>query len=88
MANDPVDRDVEGKIAMHIRCDALLDFASDREAVRRWELETQLLANSTETWNEAEAKAQFLVRLRGMTADAHDARRRELIEWASATSLD
>jgi hypothetical protein len=93
MTNDPVDldghRSEAGKIATDIRRNALQEFESDRGAIRRWQedLEGQLLASSAETWTVAGAKAQYLIRLSATTADVQEARRRKLIEWASAISL-
>jgi hypothetical protein len=88
--NDPVELDgrrtAAGKIATDIRRHALHEFEADREALRRRqdELEAQLLASPAESWTEAATKAQYLIRLYAMTADAQDARRSRLIERALA----
>jgi hypothetical protein len=93
MNNNPVDLDgrrgATSKIATEFRRNALQEFESDREALRRWqeEFEAQLLASSAESWTEAGAKAQYLIRLRAARTDAREARLRKLIEWASAISL-
>jgi hypothetical protein len=90
MTDDPVDLDGHrsgaGKIAADIRRHALQEFEAAREALRRRqeELEAQLLAEPAETWPEAAAKAQYLIRLYAMTADAQDARRKQLIDRALA----
>lgn len=88
MTDDPVDldgrRSLAGKMATDIRRHALQDFEADRLALRRRqeELEAQLLAEPAENWPEAAAKAQYLIRLYAVTADAQDARRKKLIERA------
>jgi hypothetical protein len=88
MTGIPIDldgrRSSAGKIATDIRRHALQEFEADREALRRKqeELEAQLLASPAEIWPEAAAKAQYLIRLYAMTADAQDARRKKLIERA------
>ena len=88
MTDDPVDldgrRSTAGRIATDIRRHALQEFEADREALRRRqeELEAQLLAEPAESWVEAAAKAQYLIRLYATTADAQDARRKKLIERA------
>ena len=88
MTDDPVNldgrRSAAGKIATDIRRHALQDFETAREALRRRqdELEAQLLASPAESWCEAAAKAQYLIRLYAATADAQDARRARLIERA------
>ena len=51
---------------------------------RQAELEAQLLADPADTWPEAAAKAQYLIRLYASTADAQDARRKQLIARALA----
>jgi hypothetical protein len=79
MNNNPVDLDgrrgATSKIATEFRRNALQEF------------EAQLLASSAESWTEAGAKAQYLIRLRAARTDAREARLRKLIEWASAISL-
>ena len=88
MTDDAVDldgrRSTAGRIATDIRRHALQEFEADREALRRRqeELEAQLLAEPAESWVEAAAKAQYLIRLYATTADAQDARRKKLIERA------
>lgn len=88
MNDDPVDLDEHrtsaGKIATNIRRHSLHDFEADQEALRRRqeELEAQLLAEPAETWPEAAAKAQYLLRLYASTNEAQDARRQKLIERA------
>ena len=88
MTDDPVELDgrrtAAGKMATDIRRHALQDFEADREALRRRqeELEAQLLAEPAESWPEAAAKAQYLIRLYALTGDAQDARRKKLIERA------
>jgi hypothetical protein len=86
--DDPIDldghRSSTGKIAADIRRHSLHEFEADRTAVRRRqeELEAQLLATPAETWIEAAAKAQYLIRQYATTPDAQDERRRKLIERA------
>lgn len=90
MTDEPVDLDRRrsgaGKIAADIRRHALHEFEAAREALRRRqeELEAQLLAEPADTWPEAAAKAQYLIRLYAATADAQDARRKQLIARALA----
>ena len=85
MTDDPVSldghRSAAGKIATDIRRHGLQDFEADREALRRRqeELEAHLLASPAESWCEAAAKAQYLIRLYAATADAQDARWAKLI---------
>ena len=88
MNDDPIHldgrRSSAGKIAADIRRHAMHEFEADRTALRRRqeELEAQLLATPAETWIEAAAKAQYLIRQYASTADAQDDRRRKLIERA------
>jgi hypothetical protein len=88
MTDEPVDldgrRSAAGRIAADIRRQALQEFEADRLALRRRqeELEAQLLADQAETWPEAAAKAQYLIRLYAATADGQDARRMQLIQRA------
>jgi len=90
MTDEPVDLDDRrtgaGRIAADIRRHALHEFEAARESLRRRqeELEAQLLAEPAETWPEAAAKAQYLIRLYAVTADAQDARRKQLIARALA----
>jgi hypothetical protein len=46
---------------------------------RQAELEKFLVAAPSQTWAEAAAKARYLIELFAGTADAHDARRQQLI---------
>jgi hypothetical protein len=88
MNDQPIDldgrRSSAGRIAADIRRHALQEFEADRTALRRRqeELEAQLLATPAETWIEAAAKAQYLIRQYATTADAQDERRRKLIDRA------
>jgi len=88
MDDDPVDldgrRSPTGMMATEIRRHSLKDFEADQESLRRRqaELETQLLAEPAETWAEAVAKAQYLIRLYAQTSEGQDARRQKLIERA------
>lgn len=90
MTDDPINLDghrtAAGRIATDIRRQALQEFEADRQALRRRqeELEAQLLTHPAETWSEAAAKAQYLIRLYATTADAQDARRKQLIARALA----
>ncbi len=73
-----------GKMASEMRRHGRKGFEEDQEALRlrQEELETQLLAQPSETWPEAAAKAQYLIRRYAATAEAQDARRKKLIERA------
>ena len=88
MNDDPVDldkrRSTAGRMATEIRRHSLKDFEAAQEALRHQqaELETQLLAEPADTWPEAAAKAQYLIRLYAKTPEAQDARRKKLIERA------
>jgi hypothetical protein len=90
MNDDPIDLDGHrtsaGRMGVDIRRHALQEFEADRQALhrRQEELEAQLLADPAETWPEAAAKAQYLIRLYAATADAQDARRKQLIARALA----
>jgi hypothetical protein len=53
-----------------------------RPTLRQEELEKLLLAAPAETWPEAAAKAQYLIRLFAATPEAQDPRRKELIAHA------
>lgn len=77
-------RSTAGRMATNIRRHSLKEFEAAQEGLRRRqvELETQLLAEPAETWAEAGAKAQYLIRLYAQTAEAQDARRRKLIDRA------
>jgi hypothetical protein len=86
--DDPVElddrRSTAGRMATNMRRHSLKEFEAAQESLRRRqeELETQLLAEPAETWSEAAAKAQYLLRLYAQTAEGQDARRRKLIERA------
>ncbi|MEQ8664115.1 MAG: hypothetical protein RIC16_00170 [Rhodospirillales bacterium] len=88
MSDDPVDLDqrrtAAGKIETNLRRHALRELVADQEALRRRqeELEDQFLAEPAETWPEAAAKAQYLIRLYALTGDAQDARRQKLVQRA------
>ena len=88
MSDEPVDLDERrssaSRMATNIRRHSLKDFEADRESLRRRqeELETQLLVEPAETWPEAAAKAQYLLRLYATTNEAQDARRQKLIARA------
>lgn len=88
MQDDPVEldehRSTAGKMAAEIRRRSVRDFEADQEALRRrqQELEVQLLAEPAETWADAAAKAQYLIRLYANTPEGRDARRQKLIERA------
>ena len=88
MNDDPVEiddhRSTAGRMATNMRRHSLKEFEADQESLRRRqeELETQLLAEPAETWPEAAAKAQYLIRLYAQTTEGQDARRQKLIERA------
>ena len=88
MEDHPVDldehRSTAGRMATNMRRHSLKEFEANREALRRSqeELETQLLAEPAETWPEAAAKAQYLIRLYGDTLEGRDGRRKKLVERA------
>lgn len=88
MNDEPIDldgrRSTAGKMATDIRRHSLKEFEAAQESLRRRqeELETQLLAEPAKTWEEAAAKAQYLIRLYAKTAEAQEPRRRQLIEQA------
>jgi hypothetical protein len=88
MTDKPVDLDqhrgAAGKMASEMRRHCLKEFEADQAALRRRqeELETQLLAQPSETWPEAAAKAQYLIRRYAATAEAQDGRRKQLIDRA------
>jgi hypothetical protein len=90
MTDETIDLDQHrgsaGKMGAEMRRHCLKTFESDQEALRRRqeELEAQLLAQPSETWPEAAAKAQYLIRRYAATAEAQDARRKLLIERALA----
>ena len=88
MNDDPVDlddrRSTAGQMATDIRRHSLKDFEAAQVSLRRQqeELETQLLAEPAETWAQAAAKAQYLLRLYAHTSEAQNALRQKLIERA------
>jgi hypothetical protein len=88
MTNDPVDLDrhrgMAAQQATEIRRQSIEEFQADQEALRRRqeELEAFLVAAPAETWQEAAAKAQYLIRLYAATPEAQDERRKELIAHA------
>lgn len=88
MTDQPVDLDehrgMAAQKATELRRQNLHDFQADQEALRRRqeELENQLLAAPAQSWPEAAAKAQYLIGLFALTADAQDPRRKELIAHA------
>ncbi len=88
MNDDPVDlddrRSTAGRMETNMRRHSLKEFEADQESLRRRqeELEAQLLTEPAETWPEAAAKAQYLIRLYAQTVEGQDARRRKLIERA------
>jgi hypothetical protein len=88
MEDEPVEldrhRSSAGKMASEIRRHAIRDSEADQQALRlqNHELEAQLLAETSRTWPELAAKAQYLIRLYAETAEAQDERRQKLIERA------
>ena len=88
MTDDTINLDqhrgTAAKMATEMRRHSLKEFEADQEALRQRqeELEAQLLAQPAETWAEAAAKAQYLIRRYASTAEAQDARRKQLIERA------
>lgn len=88
MADGPVDLDehrgMAAQVATDIRRQRLHEFQADQAALRlrQEELERLLLAAPAESWPEAAAKAQYLIRLFAATAEAQDPRRKELIAHA------
>lgn len=85
VTDDPVDLDdrrgMAAQKATAIRREQLRALGIDQEALRRSEeeLESLLLAAPAETWREASAKAEYLIRLFATTAPALDPRRQALI---------
>jgi hypothetical protein len=86
MDDDPIDldksRNVADMIATDIRRHSLKEFEADQKRLRlrQAELETQLLARQAESWPEAAANAQYLLRQFAETSEGRDAQRRKLIE--------
>jgi len=71
-------------MATSVRRHLLKEFEADQESLRRRqeELETQLLAEPAETWTDAAAKAQYLLRLYAQTPEGQDVRRQKLVDRA------
>lgn len=88
VTDDPVDLDAHrGMTAQKetdIRRRQMDQFETDQVALRQRqeELEQLLLAAPAETWLEAAAKAQYLIRLFAATPEAQDPRRQALITHA------
>ena len=88
MADQPVSLDehrgMAARKATETRRQRLYDAQADRRALllRQEEFEKLLLATPAETWPEAAAKAQYLIRLFADTMEARDPCRRELIAHA------
>jgi hypothetical protein len=84
MTDDPVDLDAHHGMASlkatEDRREKLYQFQADQRALRdRQEELEKLLAAPAETWPEAAAKAQYLIRLFADTPEAQEPRRRKLI---------
>jgi len=83
--DDPVDLDnhrgMAAQKATMIRREHLRAFEVDQAALRQRQedLECLLLAAPAETWPEASAKAEYLIRLFASTGSAQEPRRQELI---------
>jgi hypothetical protein len=88
MTDDPVELDerrgLAAQKATEIRRQRLHEFEADQAALQRRQeaLEKLLLAAPAETWPEAAAKAQYLIKLFAATPEAQDPRRKELIAHA------
>lgn len=88
MSDNPVDLDehrgMAAQKATEIRRERLYRFERDQADLKRQqeELEVLLLAAPAETWPEAAAKAEYLIRLFANTPDAQDPRRKELVAHA------
>ncbi len=88
MTDEPVDLDehrgMAAQKATEMRRERLHQFQTDQVALRRRqkELEELLLAAPAETWPEAAAKAQYLIRLFADTPEAQDPRRKVLVARA------
>jgi hypothetical protein len=89
-SDEPVELDTRRSagnlIAADIRRHSLRDFEADRSDLRKRqeELEAQLLAEPARTWQEAAARAQYLIRRYAETAEAQDARKQKLVARALA----
>ncbi len=89
MTKDPVDLDGHRGMAAQKSTEIrrrLQEVQADQAALRlrQEELESFLLAAPAVTWQEAAAKARYLIQLFAATAEAQDPRRQQLI----ATALD
>lgn len=88
MTETPVDLDehrgMAAQKATEIRRERLHRFEKTQADLRQQqeELEKLLLAAPAQTWPEAAAKAEYLIKLFAATPDAQDPRRRELIAHA------
>ena len=85
---DPVDLDerrgMAAQQATTIRRQGLFRFQAEQLAMQRRheELDKLLTSAPAQTWPEAAAMAQFLIRMFADTPEAQDPRRKELIEHA------
>jgi hypothetical protein len=85
MTEAPVDLDkrrgMAAQKATESRRQHLIDFRSDQQALRQRqeELEAMLLADPAETWPEAAAKAEYIIRLFAATHEGQDPRRQQLV---------
>lgn len=89
MTKDPVDLDEHRGMAAQKSTEIrrrLQEVQADQAALRlrQEELESFLLAAPAVTWQEAAAKARYIIQLFAATAEAQDPRRQQLI----ATALD
>lgn len=88
MTDDLVDldehRSMAAKKATDLRRQRLHEFEADQAALRgrQEELEQLLLATPAATWQEAAAKAKYLIQLFAETPEAQDPRRKKLIAHA------
>jgi hypothetical protein len=85
MTDEPVDLDehrgMAAQQATEVRRERLLEFQADQIAMlrRQDELERLLLAAPAETWAEAAAKAEYLIRLLAVSPCGQQPRCKELI---------
>lgn len=88
MPDEPVELDAHrgmaAQKATEDRRHSRHEFQANEAALRQRqdELEKLLLAAPAETWPEAAAKAQYLIRLFAVTPEAQDPRRKALIARA------
>ncbi|HYM30978.1 MAG TPA: hypothetical protein VEU47_06755 [Candidatus Cybelea sp.] len=87
MTNDPVDLDEHRGMSAQKLTEIrrrLHEVQADQAALRhrQEEFESFLLAAPAMTWQEAAAKARYLIQLFAMTAEAQDPRRKQLIATA------